>query len=324
MKWSDFANIVADGAYNHITTSKCLSYFNTTDNRGIKAVIALTPDLSVSDGGNDAILSVPGLEGTPTSMSTGAGYGAGPVDPFKGAVQGDQILASKYGVDEISLYLDGGLVFDIRNSTSVEWCRYNGGKQSTCAHAAEVMEWIKSGPSKTITGVRNYMNAHKIRDIRAKNTFLCSEGGSFDSFTTPWHPYTVDGCLMFPAEQHCRLMYSPPICIVVAVTTLVKVVCMFFAARISRTQPVPLLTLGDAVASFITNPDPTTAGMCWISGTDIHRGNWKMLNIPPLVNAGGVPDDSWKPAVVIYKRLSHRKRWMRASNIQRSLITIVL
>lgn len=40
-----------------------MSYFNEANQRGIEALIALTPNLSVSDGADDAILSMPVLEG---------------------------------------------------------------------------------------------------------------------------------------------------------------------------------------------------------------------------------------------------------------------
>jgi hypothetical protein len=33
-----------------------------------------------------------------------------------------------------------------------------------------------------------------------------------------------------------------------------------------------LVTLGDAMASFLDNPDPTTAGMCTMSSRKIRRG----------------------------------------------------
>lgn len=42
---------------------ECMSYFNEANQRGIEALIALTPNLSVSDGADDAILSMPVLEG---------------------------------------------------------------------------------------------------------------------------------------------------------------------------------------------------------------------------------------------------------------------
>lgn len=127
-----------------------------------------------------------------------------------------------------------------------------------------------------------------------------------------------------PAEQHCRLMYSPPICIVVALAILVKVVSMFFAGRITRYQSAPLLTFGDAVASFTKNPDSTTAGMCWISCADINRGEWKRVRPPGLTKTEEAIEDSkdsWKSAA-IYKPLPPRKRWMEAPGIKRNSITI--
>lgn len=317
MKWSDFATIIAEEKYDHITTGECMSYFNETNQRGIKALIALTPDVSVSDGGNDAILSVQVLEGVPSSISTGGSYGVDQFGTNGYAAHGNKIWGSSYSSDEITLYVDGGPFYYTYNMTSVEDCVDEGGKRRACAHAAEVMGWVNGGSAKTIAGVRNYIDAHEMRDIKVENTIACGQSLS-------WDTYTVDGCLAVPAEQHCRLMYSPPICIVIALTTLVKVVAMFFAGRITRPQSAPLLTLGDAVASFIANPDPTTTGMCWISRTDVDRGIWKKLNPPRPIKAEGVANVNWEPATIIYKPLSHRRRWMQASSIKRSLITIIL
>jgi hypothetical protein len=87
--------------------------------------------------------------------------------------------------------------------------------------------------------------------------------------------YHIQECLAIKAEEHCQLLYSPPICIVIALTASAKVMAMFLAARIGRSRPAPLLTVGDAVASFMAKPDPTTEGMCWVSSVDIRRGHWK-------------------------------------------------
>ncbi|KAF4764507.1 hypothetical protein HAV15_000576 [Penicillium sp. str.  len=54
--------------------------------------------------------------------------------------------------------------------------------------------------------------------------------------------YTVNECLVLKARGHCQLLYSPPICIAIALTAFVKVSAMFLAARVGRNRSPPLLT----------------------------------------------------------------------------------
>lgn len=105
-------------------------------------------------------------------------------------------------------------------------------------------------------------------------------GGLSNTCNTPpgGEVHIVSGCLAVESEEHCQLLYSPPICIVIALTTLVKICVMVLAGRVGRDRPAPLLTLGDAVASFMEQPDPTTAGQCWMSRTDVLHGRWKHPN----------------------------------------------
>lgn len=316
MTWSDFATIIAGQQYNRISTEQCMSYFNATNQRGIKALVALTPDLSVGDGGNDAILSVQVLEGMPSSSSTGGNYAVNHFGTNGYAAQGHQIWATKYASDEIALSVDGGPLYYTYNISSVNDCVAEGGKRQACANAVEVMDWMNKGSAKPVGSVRDYVDTHGMAGVNVENRVTCGKSES-------WDKYAISECLAVPAEQHCRLMYSPPICIVVALTTLVKVVAMFLAGRLSQPRSPPLLTLGDAVESFVVNPDCNTAGMCWLSSSDVHRGGWKNIALP-TGQAVGVQKDSLKDANITYKSIPPGKRWMHASSSKRGVITIIL
>ncbi|KAH6845132.1 hypothetical protein B0I37DRAFT_406712 [Chaetomium sp. MPI-CAGE-AT-0009] len=61
----------------------------------------------------------------------------------------------------------------------------------------------------------------------------------------------------------------------------------------------PLATLGDAIASFLEEPDPTTQGACLLSKTDIWRGRW------PLEEA-----KYWVPKNHYWFRSVSLPRWM--------------
>ncbi|RAH71831.1 uncharacterized protein BO66DRAFT_319050 [Aspergillus aculeatinus CBS 121060] len=77
-------------------------------------------------------------------------------------------------------------------------------------------------------------------------------------------------CLIDESQQHCQLFVSPPIAIAVIICNIVKLTCMALAARVKRKNP--LLTTGDALASFLSHPDPTTRGRCLLSRAQMTRG----------------------------------------------------
>jgi hypothetical protein len=147
----------------------------------------------------------------------------------------------------------------------------------------------------------------------------------FPPYTVTFHhgvnEYNITGCLAIKAPQHCQLLYSPPICVAIMLAGCAKVAAMFLAARIGRGRSSPLLTTGDAIASFLTRPDPTTKGLCWMAAADIHKGQWKSTS-----RAGGftmIPQNSPDEAIT-YKRLSKRKFWMRAASGWRWTATLFM
>jgi hypothetical protein len=51
---------------------------------------------------------------------------------------------------------------------------------------------------------------------------------------------------------------------------------MFFVAFYVPDEP--LITVGDAVASFLEKPDATTKGMCLLSIRDVRQGDYQEAN----------------------------------------------
>ncbi|KAF7621324.1 hypothetical protein AFLA_011627 [Aspergillus flavus NRRL3357] len=72
---------------------------------------------------------------------------------------------------------------------------------------------------------------------------------------------------------------------------LMKVFAMYLAAHLQRSRAPPLLTTGDAVASFLERPDDTTKGMCWASKRHIRKGTSRQ-----------------------YRHLSPPRQWRKASS----------
>jgi hypothetical protein len=87
----------------------------------------------------------------------------------------------------------------------------------------------------------------------------------------------VEDCLVIPLSQTWELEYSPLIFMVIIVTTAVKVIVIICMMRLGAGQLSPLLMAGDAVASYLTRPDPTTVGICWMTrvGLGDKTSSWR-------------------------------------------------
>jgi hypothetical protein len=81
--------------------------------------------------------------------------------------------------------------------------------------------------------------------------------------------YTVDSCLSAPLPEHCKLQYSLPLTIVVIVVNAIKAIILCYMAI--ATSETPMLTTGDAVASFLQQPDKKSLGKCLMPGMEIQE-----------------------------------------------------
>jgi hypothetical protein len=76
-----------------------------------------------------------------------------------------------------------------------------------------------------------------------------------------WTPfdYNVDHCLSERVEESCAFNGNTTILIIVIVFNVIKVAGMLWTAFGLGTN-IPFITVGDAIVSFLRNPDPTTKG----------------------------------------------------------------
>ncbi|KAL2812282.1 hypothetical protein BJX63DRAFT_432724 [Aspergillus granulosus] len=130
--------------------------------------------------------------------------------------------------------------------------------------------------------------------------------------------YPVDHCMALRAEEACQLFFSPPICLVVLGCNLIKLLCTLFTIRDSREDV--FLTIGDAIASFLTRPDRNTQGACLLSKPLIAKSahGWdrkrsKVHSISPDLVQGSLP-----------LRLCSQKRWFQAVSPARWICTMLL
>lgn len=85
---------------------------------------------------------------------------------------------------------------------------------------------------------------------------------------------SINYCLTQPAPaQTCEVSVSAPLLGGVALLNMVTVVSVT-TALLFKPSFQPLATLGDAIASFLKDPDLSTRGACLLSRTDVRQGRW--------------------------------------------------
>lgn len=119
---------------------------------------------------------------------------------------------------------------------------------------------------------------------------------SIDSWTIRGNP--VDYCLSEVVEESCRLQFSLYIMIIVIFCNFVKSTSM--TLTVFKHQIPTLVTLGDAVESFLEFPDVTTEGMCTVGKVQILKTGWKQRGTPI----------SYRPDRNFWFRAASLKRWL--------------
>ncbi len=108
---------------------------------------------------------------------------------------------------------------------------------------------------------------------------------------------SVDYCVSRVVREHCKLQFSVTIMIVVIVCNMIKTVCMLMISW--KQDPEPLVTLGDAIASFLDRPDVTTERNCIAGRTKFEATiYWGLLL------------SRWHPEHLRWFRAASRKRWI--------------
>jgi len=111
---------------------------------------------------------------------------------------------------------------------------------------------------------------------RAYDTLL----SQLKSDPSSWTPFssTIDYCLSERMEQQCTLNFSIHIGIIVIICNALKLIVMLCSAMILRHSP--LLTIGDAVSSFLQAPDHGTLQMCLKSQKIVHTQSEAQRRVP--------------------------------------------
>lgn len=106
----------------------------------------------------------------------------------------------------------------------------------------------------------------------------------------------IEYCLSQPVKEHCRVQFSVGIMAVVNACNVVKMLIMGY---IAWKRPVNLVTLGDAVASFLNKADTTTEGNCLAGKTRFLKSkDWEQT---PL---------QWEPVARYWFHAASQRRWL--------------
>jgi hypothetical protein len=129
------------------------------------------------------------------------------------------------------------------------------------------------------------------------------------SLWAPFSGHPVRQCFTEPTDGRCNIKYSVHLAIVVILFNVVKTLAIL--ASIFTLRNNPMLTIGDAVASFLYEPDTSTSNMCLISQQVVHNRGvlWRAQKIPRRFTARQY---TW------YSALKLGKRW----TIQFTLVAV--
>ncbi|KAF2489259.1 hypothetical protein BU16DRAFT_567439 [Lophium mytilinum] len=118
--------------------------------------------------------------------------------------------------------------------------------------------------------------------------------------------YEVSHCLSKSAPRHCKICISLPLMLVVIAMNVVKAAIMIGVAR--RTRNGPLLTIGDAISTYLEDSDPYTKGLS-ASGKSYFVNHSKQ-------------EHPWHTSA--YQLTLKRQRWFTAVSRKRWIFCIAL
>lgn len=111
--------------------------------------------------------------------------------------------------------------------------------------------------------------------------------------------WDIDYCLSEQVPGNCDLNFSLAIMVVVIICNVSKALIMLFIAF--RLRDKPLITIGDAVDSFLNDRDPKTKGMCLSSKKSIRADD-----VPQYCVHDG---DTYQEAYLRHKKTKASSKW---------------
>ncbi|KAF5582222.1 hypothetical protein FPCIR_9654 [Fusarium pseudocircinatum] len=123
---------------------------------------------------------------------------------------------------------------------------------------------------------RYYMNVYGTWDMQGTRNIFDPQSGAIITdprvFKTKYRVMQVDRCYSEKYEAPCRLSIANSLLLIVCIMCLFKTVLCLLVLRLRVWgDENPLMTPGDAIASFISRPDEETRGMCTLTMEDLRK-----------------------------------------------------
>jgi hypothetical protein len=162
------------------------------------------------------------------------------------------------------------------NTPTSQWTRANVGKG--------LYGWDDQDALNSLWFARPY---HRLRDSRAlitnstNNNTVPASDMQLDPATgviymnetkyeSAFQTMKVDYCLSESYHAPCRLSIANPLLLIVCIMCISKCLLCAYTLKVrSWSTEEPLMTVGDAISSFIAKPDTCTKGMCTLDAGDL-------------------------------------------------------
>ena len=149
---------------------------------------------------------------------------------------------------------------------------------------------------------------------------------SFGTQYSDFPGYSVLYCLASPTAETCKLQFSLVCLLVVLCSNAIKlfvVILVLFTGDLER-----LITIGDAMASFLADPDNITVGACLATKYTSMRMSYTMrAKVTDVDSATPLADPrlrDFKYSTILQDKRSLSPRWFEAASWKRWLICIIL
>ena len=126
--------------------------------------------------------------------------------------------------------------------------------------------------------------------------------------------FSVDYCLAQPAPQRCELDLSIGILAFVIVCNVAKITCFFYTLSLDKFEP--LITIGDAIKSFLANPDHTTSSLGLLDAHAVRMGQLVLAKSEDGLFAN-------QTLGLLSQHSRRRWRWSKAASRSRWVLTLV-
>lgn len=134
------------------------------------------------------------------------------------------------------------------------------------------------------------------------------------TYNASFNNLEVAYCLAEPTDYKCKVGVSNILLLVVVICTLIKVaLCTLVVWKLPDTS---LVTLGDALESFIAKPDPRTLGLGTVNATDSHclehrkRQTWEADEL-----VSGPRPREWRYTSRRFRTVIPKEAWVRTYGI---------